>query len=80
MPRSASSKKSSRVEKLLAKCRDSRGAWIIPVADMRIPESTYTRQVKPAASSRSKMVSASLCRGKFSYGALTTNPDALAAW
>jgi hypothetical protein len=40
VPRSASSKKSARVEKWVPKYRDSRDAWIIPVAEKRIPGST----------------------------------------
>ena len=79
-PCSASSKKSSRSEKRVAKCFHSWVAWISPVIDRRMPGSTYTRQGRSAASSRSKMVAAWLCSGKFSYGVLITNPDELAAW
>ena len=40
--------------------------WIIPVIENDMPGSTYTRQESPAASSRSKIVSASFWRGKLS--------------
>ena len=49
------------------------------MAESCIGSDTYTFQVLPCASSRSKMVSASLPVSHFRAGLLTVNPDEVAA-
>ena len=50
-----------------------------PVTEICIGSDTYTFQVRPCASSRSKMVSASLPVNHFLAGQFTVNPDEVAA-
>ncbi len=69
------------VRNLVSKWGHSRGAWMTPVSDMWLGGSQYTRQLSPAASSRSKIVSAVLWTGNESAGErLSTNPEEVPAW
>ncbi len=52
---------------------------MMPWNDTHIGEATYTFQVRPCCSSRSKMVAASFCFRHLWNGEFTANPDDVAA-
>jgi hypothetical protein len=79
VPFATSSSNSEKGTKFVARRFFNRGMWIRATAENDIGSCTYTFQVRPCASSRSKRVSAVLWLMKFDAGLLITKPDEVAA-